>query len=397
MPHPTNSARSLPYAPRLHWLGMAPILIALAMGGLTVAGLSGSLHLSVSVLVALGICISFGTAGTFALVPLLFPERPGTAAGFIGGVSTAAGIVYPLIFASGSTIRAGYLTTALVQFVPFIAFYFWTARPLPSEAGCSGQRSRPAFDVSPHLLYDRLQRGPATEPVDSGERNLARLLVVEDNDKLAHLLVQRLVDADYVVDRVSTMADAGDVLSRNQYALIILDLGLPDGNALTLLRSLRARDNPTPVLILTAMGGIQHKVEGLGAGADDYLVKPFAFEELQARVLALLRRPSGFLGKPLELGNLSFDVPARQVYVDGRPEVFSARELAILEALMERCDRVVTKSAMLDRVFGLSEEARANAIEVYVHRLRKHLHELGARVDVHTVRGVGYLIREILE
>jgi len=121
-------ARTLPYAPRLHWLGIALILIALCMIGLTMAGLSGSLHASVLLLVLLGICLSFGTGGTFALVPLLFPDRPGAAAGFIGGVSTAAGIVYPLIFASGSNIHLGYLRAAIYMFVPIILFYFWAAR-----------------------------------------------------------------------------------------------------------------------------------------------------------------------------------------------------------------------------------------------------------------------------
>jgi NNP family nitrate/nitrite transporter-like MFS transporter len=121
-------AKTLPYAPRLHWLGISLILITLAMIGLTAAGLSGSLHLSVSVLVAFGIFVSFGTGGTFALVPLLFPDRPGIAAGFIGGVSTAAGIVYPLIFAGGSNIHMGYLNVALYMFVPIVLFYFWAAR-----------------------------------------------------------------------------------------------------------------------------------------------------------------------------------------------------------------------------------------------------------------------------
>ncbi|MGH6817960.1 MAG: MFS transporter [Methylovirgula sp.] len=121
-------AKTLPYAPRLHWLGIALILITIAMAGLTFAGLSGSLHFSVVLLVALGIFISFGTGGTFALVPLLFPDRPGTAAGFIGGVSTAAGIVYPLIFAAGPNIHIGYLYVALYMFVPFVLFYFWAAR-----------------------------------------------------------------------------------------------------------------------------------------------------------------------------------------------------------------------------------------------------------------------------
>jgi len=121
-------AKSLPYAPRLHWLGIALILITLSMAGLTIAGLSGSLHLSVVVLVALGIFISFGTGGTFALVPLLFPDRPGAAAGFIGGVSTAAGIVYPLVFAGGMNIHLGYFYVALYMFLPCVLFYFWAAR-----------------------------------------------------------------------------------------------------------------------------------------------------------------------------------------------------------------------------------------------------------------------------
>lgn len=121
-------AKGLPYAPRLHWLGVALILIVFAMFGLTLGGLSGSLHLSVSVLVALGVFISFGTGGTFALVPLLFPDRPGTAAGFIGGVSTTAAIAYPLIFANGPNIHIGYAYVSFYLFLPFLLFYFWAAR-----------------------------------------------------------------------------------------------------------------------------------------------------------------------------------------------------------------------------------------------------------------------------
>ena len=121
-------ARTLPYAPRLHWLGIALILITLTLCALTAAGLSGSLHASVAMLMALGIFISFGTGGTFALVPLLFRDRPGTAAGFVGGLSTAGGIVYPFIFAGQSNIHAGYVRLALTLFIPFVVFYFWAAR-----------------------------------------------------------------------------------------------------------------------------------------------------------------------------------------------------------------------------------------------------------------------------
>lgn len=121
-------AKTLPYAPRLHWLGLALVLITVAMIGLTVAGLAGSLPLSVAALIALGIFVSFGTGGTFALVPLLFPQRPGLAAGFIGGVSTAGGIVYPLLFADAGNIHMGYLHVALLLFLPFVLFFFWAAR-----------------------------------------------------------------------------------------------------------------------------------------------------------------------------------------------------------------------------------------------------------------------------
>jgi MFS transporter, NNP family, nitrate/nitrite transporter len=132
-------ARTLPYAPRLHWLGVALILITVATGALTAAGLCGSLHASVAMLVALGIFISFGTGGTFALVPLLFPERPGLAAGFIGGLSSAGGILYPLLFASRPNIHAGYLRLALTLFLPIVIFYFWAARHErePQEHGVS--------------------------------------------------------------------------------------------------------------------------------------------------------------------------------------------------------------------------------------------------------------------
>ncbi len=121
-------AKTLPYAPRLHWLGVSLILIILAMACLTLGGLSGSLHLSVAVLVALGVFISFGTGGTFALVPLLFPDRPGAAAGFIGGISTAAAIVYPLVFSGSANLHIGYAYVALFMFLPFVSFYFWAAR-----------------------------------------------------------------------------------------------------------------------------------------------------------------------------------------------------------------------------------------------------------------------------
>jgi DNA-binding response OmpR family regulator len=163
---------------------------------------------------------------------------------------------------------------------------------------------------------------------------------------------------------------------------------------LSVLRELRAQRDATPVLVLTARGGVHDRVTGLRSGADDYLAKPFAFEELVARLEALLRRPGDLLGQRLALGNVAFDTEARQVFVNGEPQFFSAREVAVLEILMRRSGRVVTKKLVEDQLFGLSSDIGSNAIEVYIHRLRKQLAEAAANVQIHTIRGVGYLIAE---
>ena len=136
------------------------------------------------------------------------------------------------------------------------------------------------------------------------------------------------------------------------------------------------------------------RVTGLRSGADDYLVKPFALEELVARLEALLRRPGQLLGRSLQVANLAFDTESRQAFIDDKPQVLSARETAVLELLMRRKDRVVSKKLVEDHIFGLSGEVASNAVEVYVHRLRKQLSERGAKVQIHTIRGVGYLISE---
>ena len=221
-----------------------------------------------------------------------------------------------------------------------------------------------------------------------------RLLIVEDSEELAALLVKGLRTAGYDADVLSTIEEATSVLQTTFYAALILDLGLPDGDGLALLRDIRHKNNPIPVLVLTARGGLHDRVHGLRIGADDYLVKPFALEELIARLEAQLRRPGNLLGSSLRISNLEFDTRNRQASIDDQPQVLSARETAVLELLMRSKGRVVSKKQVEDHLFGHAEEVASNAIEVYVHRLRKQLSERGAKVQVHTIRGVGYLIAE---
>jgi len=221
-----------------------------------------------------------------------------------------------------------------------------------------------------------------------------RLLVVEDNEQLAQLLSKGLRAAGYEADLLTTAGEARAALTTARYAALILDLGLPDEDGLTVLREIRHRKDPIPVLVLTARGGVHDRVGGLREGADDYLVKPFAFEELVARIEALLRRPGQLLGSSLEIANLAFDAESRQAFIDSEPQVLSARETAVLELLMRRKNRVVSKKLVEDHIFGLSGEVASNAVEVYVHRLRKQLSERGAKVEIRTIRGVGYVIAE---
>lgn len=221
-----------------------------------------------------------------------------------------------------------------------------------------------------------------------------RLLVVEDNEELAQLLARGLKSAGYDVDLLATVGEAEAALAMTRYAALVLDLGLPDGDGLSIVRGLRHRNDPIPVLVLTARGGVYDRVRGLRGGADDYVVKPFAFDELVARLEALLRRPGQLLGSSLQLANVVFDTEGRQAFIDDKPQILSARETAVLELLMRRKGSVVSKKLVEDNIFGLASDVASNAVEVYIHRLRKELADRGAKVKIHTVRGVGYVISE---
>lgn len=219
-----------------------------------------------------------------------------------------------------------------------------------------------------------------------------RVLLIEDNMRLAGYTITGLGKAGFVVDGVQTASAAFTALQSRRHDALILDLGLPDKDGMTVLSAMRQRGDSTPVLILSARDRLEDRVLGLNHGADDYLVKPFAMEELIARLRVLLRRPGSVLGLSLKQGNVIFDTVGRQTIVDGVPLMLSRRELDVLELLMRRAGRVVSKSAIEDAIYQTSEDIASNAIEVLISRLRKHLQNAGADISVHTLRGVGYLL-----
>ena len=222
-----------------------------------------------------------------------------------------------------------------------------------------------------------------------------RLLLIEDERRIVELLSAALAGAGFAVDAVQSCADGRDALASVAYDAAILDLGLPDGDGLALLAELRAAGNKIPVLVLTARDTVEDRVSGLDGGADDYLVKPFATAELVARTRALLRRPGGALGTVLQTGNVVFNTIDRDITVAGTPLVLPRRESAILEHLMRRVGRVVPKTVLEDKLYGMEEELESNAIPVHVHHLRRKLIDAGAAAEIHTVRGVGYILTDV--
>jgi DNA-binding response OmpR family regulator len=219
-----------------------------------------------------------------------------------------------------------------------------------------------------------------------------RLLLVEDNPRLAALTRKQLQEAGFAVDAVGELGDAEAALATTRFDAVILDLGLPDGDGGALLKQLRARRDATPVLVLTARDALGERVQHLDWGADDYLVKPFAIEELVARIRALLRRPGQALAARLSFGDVALDVAARAVAVGERQVALSRRELALLELFLRHPQRVVAKSDIERALYGFDDEVGANTLEVLVHRLRKRLADGGSRVTIEAMRGIGYLL-----
>ncbi len=220
-----------------------------------------------------------------------------------------------------------------------------------------------------------------------------RILIAEDDAMLADGLRSSLRDAGYSVDRVTTGIEADAALSTGEFDLLILDLGLPKLSGLDVLKRLRSRGGTVPVLILTAADGVDDRVRGLDLGADDYLAKPFALAELAARVRALTRRGrSAAAAATLRHGDLSYDQVGKVAALKGQMLDLSARELALLEILLQRPGRMVSKERIVDLLCHWGDELSTNAVEVYVHRLRRKLEPGG--VEITTVRGLGYCLQK---
>lgn len=219
-----------------------------------------------------------------------------------------------------------------------------------------------------------------------------RLLLIEDNARLGSLVREGLRPQGFAVDWVETVDEAELATKVATYDLLLIDLGLPDGDGLDLVRHVRRKKDATPILVLTARGGLDDRVAGLDAGADDYLVKPFQMPELAARCRALLRRPGASLGTQLTAGNVVLDTAARSVGVAGATIDSTPRETNLLEVLLRRAGNVVAKPTLENTLYAMDAEVTPNALEAAVSRLRKRLAAAGADVHIRTVHGVGYAL-----
>lgn len=215
-----------------------------------------------------------------------------------------------------------------------------------------------------------------------------RVLLIEDDTVLGDAVRAHVASLGYGVDWMTRLDDAREALATARYELVLLDLNLPDGSGLALLRALRQEGSPVPVIILTAQDQIAARIEGLNSGADDYLVKPFDLSELSARAAAVTRRYAGHPNPLLRLGDAEIDLARRFVSVRGQAVDLTAREWAVLERLMRRPNAMVTKAAIEESLYEFGAEVESNAVEVYVSRLRKKL----GREAIRTVRGVGYKV-----
>ena len=222
---------------------------------------------------------------------------------------------------------------------------------------------------------------------------MVRVLLAEDEPEMASALRDALARRDMILDHVSTLAEAAQIATPGLHDVLILDRLLPDGDGLSLIPILRAIGNTMPILVLTARGDTADRVDGLEKGADDYLAKPFDFEELVARLRALIRRPTVLQSEVITVGRLSYESANRDAKVGETPLDLTRRELLVLEALLRRIGRMVSRASLMDAVFAADDEVQPNALDTQVSRLRRKLDKANSGIVINGVRGVGYLLR----
>ncbi|MDR3428257.1 response regulator transcription factor [Silvimonas sp.] len=216
-----------------------------------------------------------------------------------------------------------------------------------------------------------------------------RVLLVEDDAMIGEVIQAALRDASCAVDWVRNGQNAMDTVACQYYDVVLLDLGLPGKDGLSVLRSIRSSDNPVPILIITARDALADRLAGLDSGADDYVLKPFEMAELLARIRAVLRRKNGQVMPVMSNGNLELDPTTREAtFKDGAPQRLSSREFSLLQALMSRPGAILSRSALEDRIYGWGEEVESNVVEFLIHSLRKKL----GNEAIKNIRGVGWMV-----
>jgi len=221
-----------------------------------------------------------------------------------------------------------------------------------------------------------------------------RILLLEDEPEMASALCAALGARDAVVDHMSTLGDAEEAARNILYDVVLLDRQLPDGDGISLIPKLRASGISAPVIVLTARGQLDDRIDGLDIGADDYLVKPFAIEELLARLRAIMRRPGDIRADVVSLGRMSYDFGCHEAQVDGRRLELPRRELLVFEALARRIGRTVPRHMLEEAVYGFIDDIQSNTLDAHISRLRRKLAAVGAGLEIHPVRGIGYLMKQ---
>jgi two-component system OmpR family response regulator len=270
---------------------------------------------------------------------------------------------------------------------------FFVTRILPSR-GLLPSGGLPPSPMRHNRAKEQVSRSTVWSPLCKG-KIAVRSLVIEDEPQIGAYLGRLLGQLNGIVDTVTTVSDAEQALNNFKYDLAIVDRMLPDGDALAIVTALSQLPERPAIIMLTAKDAKEDVIEGLNGGADDYLGKPFEPDEFIARVRAVLRRPRLLVPPVLSFGNVELHLGSHEAIVDGNKLSLRRREALILGALLIRRDRVVTRAALIEEIYGFDDEIESNSLEAQVSRLRKKLNQLGGNVEIRSMRGIGYILRMV--